>query len=184
MKLTKNSWLWLVGLLLAGCSQRPSFTFQAGVIDYTLIKTMSMETFYADVAAGPANLGLRFTEDLREYFMRNTRLALVKDNGDLAFSGTINKYEVSPVAPTAGTVSQPGQDGTQFAQLAGQQRLTITVKVNYVNTKDDTQSFEQEFSFFQDFAQGRNLSEVEQELIRTIFDQLILDIFNKTIANW
>ncbi len=180
----RNSLWGLICVLTLACSQRPSFTFQGGVIDYTVIKTMSMETFYADVAAGPANLGLRFTEDLREYFMRNTRLALVKDNGDLSFSGTIVRYDVSPVAPTAGTVSQPGQDGTQFAQLAGQQRLTISIKVNYVNSKDDTQSFEQEFSFFQDFAQGRNLSEVEQELIRTIFDQVILDIFNKTVANW
>jgi hypothetical protein len=182
-KLARAAWLVALVLSLAGCARAPVLSFRGGPVDPNL-KTLSVETFYTEVAAGPANLGLRFSEELREYFMRNTSLALTRGNGDLLFAGAITRYEVTPVAPTAGTVDQGGAGGVGFSQLAGQQRLTIGVKVQFTNAKDDTKSFEQEFSFFQDFAQGRNLSEVEADLIRTIFDQLVLDIFNKTLGDW
>lgn len=168
--------LWL----LSGCAKLPSFTFSGINLD-PKIQTMQIDLFYADVPAGPANLSLQFTESLREYFMRNTRLRLVNNNGDLRFSGTITGYEVTPVAPSAGTVQSGGVD---FQQLGALQRLTIKVKVNYENIVDESLNFEQEFSFFEDFPQDQTLSQVEQDLIRRIFDQIILDIFNKSVATW
>ncbi|MCS7017943.1 MAG: LPS assembly lipoprotein LptE [Cytophagales bacterium] len=166
--------------LLSNCAKAPSFTFSGINLD-PKIQTMQIDLFYADVPAGPANLALQFTETLREYFMRNTRLRLVNSNGDLRFSGTITEYEVTPVAPSAGSV-QSG--GIEFQQLGALQRLTIKVKVNYENVADESLNFEQEFSFFEDFPQNQTLSQVEQDLIRRIFDQIILDIFNKSVANW
>ncbi len=166
--------------LFSGCAKAPGFTFSGINLD-PKIQTIQIELFYADVPAGPANLSLQFTESLREYFMRNTRLRLVNSNGDLRFSGTITGYEVTPVAPSAGSVQSGGVD---FQQLAALQRLTIKVKVNYENTADESLNFDQEFTFFEDFPQNQNLSEVEQDLIGRIFDQIILDIFNKSVANW
>ncbi|WP_448519278.1 LPS assembly lipoprotein LptE [Rhodoflexus sp.] len=170
----------VVMCLLSSCAKLPSFTFSGINLD-PRVQTMEIELFYADVPAGPANLSLQFTESLREYLMRNTRLRLVNSNGDLRFSGTITGYEVTPVAPSAGSV-QSG--GVQFDQLAALQRLTIKVKVNYENTIDESENFDQEFTFFEDFPQDQNLSQVEQELISRIFDQIILDIFNKSVATW
>ena len=41
------------------------------------------------------------------------------------------------------------------------------------------------FSFFKDFNQNtEELSSNEQEFLDEIFDQIILDIFNASVANW
>ena len=41
------------------------------------------------------------------------------------------------------------------------------------------------FSFFKDFNQNtEELSSNEQEFLEEIFDQIILDIFNASVANW
>ena len=63
-------------------------------------------------------------------------------------------------------------------------RLTITVKVRFVNKFDDTQNFEQTFSRYADYASSRNFSSVESTLVTEISDALTDDIFNKAFVNW
>lgn len=163
-------------LFLSGCAAAPSLSFQGTNLD-PRVQTMNIDNFDVEIANGPANLGLNFTERLREYFQRNTRLGLVSSNGHLSFSGTLTKYEVTPVAPS-------GQQTGDLQLLASRQRLTIAVKVNYTNSFDESQDFDQEFAFFADFDQNQTLIQVEQTLIPTILNQIILDIFNKSVANW
>jgi len=100
-------------------------------------------------------------------------LALVDESAQIELSGSIVNYAVTPVSPS----------GNQ-QQQAEQQRLTITVKVDYIDNVDDTKSFNSNFSFFQDFNANQTLAEVEEGFIEVIFDQIIFDIFNKTYANW
>ena len=41
------------------------------------------------------------------------------------------------------------------------------------------------FSFYRDFDQNsEELSANEQEFLEEIFDQIIIDIFNSSVANW
>ena len=41
------------------------------------------------------------------------------------------------------------------------------------------------FSFYKDFNQNtEELSSNEQEFVEEIFEQIILDIFNSSVANW
>jgi hypothetical protein len=43
----------------------------------------------------------------------------------------------------------------------------------------------QSFSgIFKDFSNEQTLAEIEEQLIRQIFDQISLDIFNASVANW
>jgi hypothetical protein len=72
----------------------------------------------------------------------------------------------------------------QGDERAALTRVTMTVKVKFVNTKDETQNFETNFSRFEDFETSRDLSSVEQELLNSINDQLTQDIFNKAVTNW
>jgi transcription-repair coupling factor (superfamily II helicase) len=58
------------------------------------------------------------------------------------------------------------------------------VKVKFTNAKNKEQNFDQGFSFYADFDQNKSLASVERDLIETISDQIILDIFNKSVANW
>lgn len=135
------------------------------------IKTVTVNNFTLATAGGPANLPLTFNERLKEYYQRYTNLKVVPNNGDMVLEGNITGYDLLAVAPTA-------QD------QAGVNRLQITVLVRFYNNKDETKNFEQSFSFYQDFPQGQTLSQNESRLVPKILDQIVLDIFNKTAADW
>jgi len=137
-------------------------------------KTISILNFDDRSASGPTFLAQAFSEKAREYFQRNSSLALVTREGDLNIEGSITQYNISPVAPVAG----------QGVERAAQTRLSIGVKVKFTNNKDSKQNYEQVFSFFQDFDQRQSFASVEKDLIESITDQIILDIFNKSLANW
>jgi len=165
-------YIWVVVLIaLWGCA-KTTITFTGANLPPD-VKTVSIANFYNETSEGPANIAIRFTEDLKEYFQRNTRLYLIKEEGDIQFEGKIVSYQATPLAPQAG--------GNQSAAL---QRLTVGVEVQFTNTKEDKKDFKQVFSFYQDFSATQTLREVENSLIPIIFEQIIFDIFNKSVANW
>ncbi|GAB3995407.1 LptE family protein [Spirosoma daeguense] len=135
------------------------------------IKTVTVNNFVLATAGGPANLPLTFNEKLKEYYQRYTNLKVVPANGDILLEGNITGYELQAVAPSA-------QD------QASVNRLQITVLARFYNNKDESKNFEQSFSFYQDFPQGQTLSQNESRLVPKILDQIVLDIFNKTAADW
>ncbi len=144
----------------------------------TTAKTIQVDQFYNNTDLGPANLGQDFTNKLKDYYQQNSSLKVVASNGELFIEGTLVQYSVSPIAPVAGTSpSQPS--------LAALSRLTIGIKVNYVDTKEPKNSFKDKtFSFYDDFPNEKNLIDVQADLEKKIFNQIFLDIFNATIANW
>ncbi|GAB3334940.1 hypothetical protein GCM10027299_43540 [Larkinella ripae] len=135
------------------------------------IKTITVNTFTTSAAGGPANLPLQFTEKLKEYYQRYTSMKVVPNNGDIVLEGSISGYDVLPVAATA-------------SDQAAQNRLQVTVQVRFSNSKDETKNFDQPFSFYQDFPANQTLSQSESRILPKIQDQLVLDIFNKTAADW
>jgi hypothetical protein len=142
------------------------------------IKTMSIQNFFNNAPLGPSNMSILFTEKIKDYYQQNTSLVLVDNEGDLQLDGTIDGYRLTPVAPRGGQ----GDDAQNITSLT---RLTISVKAEYINTKDDTYDFNKSFSFYVDFDQNTtDLAANEQEFLEEIFDQIILDIFNSSVANW
>ena len=130
----------LFGIL--SCAAPPKFiTFQGSTLD-PAIKTFSVDNFYVESVEAnfPPNLGNLFTENFKLYVQQNSRLQLARQPADLEFSGSIVRYDLMPIAA--------GGTENQNALL---QRLTITVKVNFVNNLNDTESFEKNFSFYSDF---------------------------------
>ena len=157
----------VIPLLFSGCGIY-SFT---GTNISPDVKTISIANFIDRSGLGPPYLSQRFSEKLRDYFQRNTNLSLVRQKGDLQFEGNVTGYALSPVSPTA-------------QETAAYTRLTITVQVHFTNLRDETQNLDQSFSFYKDFPAATSLQSVEQGYIEDISDQIILDIFNKTVANW
>ncbi len=144
------------------------------------IKTISIQKFFDETGAGPPTLSQLFTEEIKGYFQRNTNLELVDNDGDIQLEGSIVGYRITPIAPKAG-----GNRNFPNADVAGLQRLTITVKTAYINTKDEEKDFDRNFSFYADYdPETHTLTSIENELIQEIFNQIILDIFNATIADW
>lgn len=171
---TRWAALILLTLLATGLLTACSFSFTGAALAPD-VKTFSVETFpnYADT--GPAGLSQTFTEDFRDYFQRNSSLKLdPSGNGDLQFSGSITGYTVTPT----NAISQNGQE------TAGANRLTITVQVRYVNTKDPKQNFEQSFSQYRDFEASRSAGSLDDAFISQLTDRLLLDIFTRSLANW
>ena len=144
----------------------------------TTAKTIQIDPFFNNTDLGPANLGPNFTNKLKDYFQTNSSLRVVSGNGELQLEGTIVQYSVAPLAPVAGTsASQPSQ--------AALTRLTIGVRANYIDSREPKNNFKDKtFSFYADFPNDQNLINVQDDLEKKIFNQIFLDIFNATIANW
>lgn len=159
--------------LLGGCAG-VKFTFSGANLS-PKVKTFSVDTFANEAADGPANLGLSFTESLKTYLLKNTNLEMAPDGtkGDIEYSGFVQSYTIAPIAAGAGS-----------AQLAEQQRMTVSVKVNFVNNYEDENSFDQAFSFYYDFPATQTPQSVEPVALDVIFEQVNYDIFSKSIANW
>lgn len=165
----------LVLLLWAGVSGCGVYSFGGTNID-PAVRTFSIQTIPNNAPTGPAFLTQRFTEDLKDYFQRNTKLALVPRDGDLQFEGAIIAYDYAPAAIQR----------VEGVDQAGSSRLTIQVKIRFTNTKDDKQSFEQVFQSFGDFPATQDIATVnnDQNAIRKITTGIVTDIFNKSVANW
>ena len=144
----------------------------------TNASTISITEFYNNTDLGQANLGQTFTNQLKNYMIQNSNLAVVAEDGELHLEGEISGFTLTPIAPTA--ASDPNQINS-----ASSTRLTITVTASYVNTIDPEMSFENKsFSFYHDFPNDQNLTDVEEQYTRQIFERIVNDIFNASIANW
>ncbi len=144
----------------------------------TTAKTISITEFYNNTDLGQANLGQTFTNQLKNYFIQNSNLGVVIEDGELQMEGEISGFSLTPIAPVASS------DPTAI-NSASSTRLTITVKVTYVNTLDEAMSFkDKSFSFYKDFPNDENFTDVEEQFTRQIFERIVNDIFNASIANW
>ena len=120
-------------------------------------------------------LSQTFTEAMKDKFVNETGLSLRSEQGDLEFSGEITGYDVRPLSV------QTSESGKDFASM---NRLTITVKVIFVNNKDHDQDFNTSFSAYFDWDSSKAINQVENEAVQVIITQLVDDIFNKSVANW
>jgi hypothetical protein len=158
--------------VLSQISCKVNYSFTGASISAD-VKSVSIELFQNNAPLAGPLVPQQFTEALRDIFLNQTQLSLLKSNGDLRFSGYISGYTINPVAVTSGAIA-----------TAALNRLTINVFVKFENTKDEKQNFETTFSRFADFNGQVNLSTVEQQLNDEINKQLVQDIFNKAVTNW
>ena len=91
---------------------------------------------FEDISGGPATLSQIFSERLRDKVRGESRLKYVDTDPDISFSGIIQSFNVSYVAP---------QDelGSAF------NRLTITVRVKYESEYDPGRKLGEELLILQ-----------------------------------
>lgn len=103
---------------------------------------------------------------------QQTRLRVIDgNNADLHMEGEITNYQLSPQAV--------GEDA-----YASQTRLTISVKVKYINNKNQNLSKDLSFSAYRDFSSSEMLTDVQDELCDQISKDLADLIFNATLGDW
>ena len=155
-------------VIFTACKVGYSFT---GASIAPNVKTFSVYDFPNRSRLVNPNLKQTFIDGLQDKLIRQTSLIQITENGDLEFSGQITEYDVKPM-------------NIQQGDLAALNRLTISIKVKYVNNKEHTQDWEKSFSGFEDFESSQSLSNVEDGLVTEIVKKLTDDIFNASIANW
>ena len=159
----------LLLIILTSCTI--SYKFNGAAIDYNTTKKISVAEFPIRAALVYPPLGPAFNEALKDIYTRQTRLSMVKTGGDLQVEGEITGYDLSPQAVT--------EDA-----YASQTRLTISVKVRYTNTKNPNLNVDQTFRAYRDFSSSQMLTQVQDELISQIVDELAELIFNATVGSW
>ena len=157
----------LLSSLLVSCG---IYSFTGASIP-TEAKTISVKYFNNKAATVQPALSQVFTERLKDMFLEQTNLTLSENEGDLAFSGHISKYQIKPMAIKAN-------------ETAGKNRLTIAIKVTYNNSFNAENNFENTFSRFRDYDSSQNISDIEDALIEEITNELAEDVFNKAFVNW
>jgi len=151
-----------------------SYNFTGGSLPAD-VKTVFIDFFTNRARVVNPMLSQTFTEKMKDKFVNETGLSMDDKQGDLEFSGEITGYDVRPLS------IQQSEQGRDFASM---NRLTITVKVVFTNNKDHEKDFNTSFSAYYDWESTRSLNEVENDAVDVIVEQLIDDIFNKSVANW
>lgn len=162
-------------LVSTSCGTSVKYSFTGTT---TTAKTISIPEFYNNADLGPANMAQTFTNQLKNYFIQNSNLSVVSNEGELQLEGEITDLRLTPVAPVSSGESNA-------LTTASSTRVTITVKATYINTIDETMSFKDKtFSFYRDFPNELNFTDIEEQYTREIFERIINDMFNASVANW
>ena len=169
---------WYLGvlsaLLMAGIvvSCSISYSFVGGTMDYSKVQSISIKDFPNMATYVYPPLAQRFTEQLRERYIRQTKLQVLRENGTMDLEGEITGYESIPLA-------------VREDMFASQTRLTVTVRVRFMNQVTPEDDFEQNFSAYQEFDNSsRTIDDVQDELCELILKEIIDQIYNATVAKW
>ncbi len=147
------------------------YKFNGASIDYNVTKTIQINDFpnRASYVWGP--MASMFNNSLKDEFASHTKLTQVRRGGDLVIDGEITQY-----SQRNKSVSSEG--------YSAQTELAMTVNVRFTNTKNQAESFEQQFTANSSYETTQSLNSVQEELVTEMIDDLVDQIFNATVANW
>lgn len=170
-RLHKISLLLLLSVSVFGLNSCGVYSLSGASIPPEM-NTVSIDFFENSAPIVVPSLSQEFTEALKDRVRNQSRLSIVRTDGDASFEGRITGYSINPTA-------------VQGDNRAGLNRLTITVQVKFVNIFNEKLNFEQTFSRYVDFSTNNGPIQVQEpQLIRDINAMLTEDIFNRAFANW
>jgi len=152
---------------IAGCVK---YSFTGTSINYDLIKSIQIDNVPNRAPYGWAPMEAMFNNKLQDLYANQTRLRLVKRNGDLHIAGEITGYDQYNKAVSA--------DG-----FSSQVQLKMTVNIRFNNTKTN-QSWERVFSATSQYESTQQLSAVQEKCVTEMVQDLTDQIFNATVADW
>ena len=168
MKL-KNSPFIFILLYLSSCGV-VKYGFKDGASKYDTNRKILITQFENNSGKGPPDMTATLTEKTKDYYLQNGDFTVVTLNENLHLSCEIVSYEVD-------------YSGANSSETAQQYKLTIAVKVtflDYLAPLEKDKKVEKNISNFDFFDPSQTLEDVESELIESIADKLIMDIFNET----
>ncbi|MEN9919461.1 MAG: hypothetical protein RL662_1897 [Bacteroidota bacterium] len=159
-------------VVLIAISCKVSYSFKSTSIDYTKIKTIDIRDFQNQATNVYPPLAQEFNEHLKDVFTRNTKLQFVKNKAaNLELEGEITRYDIMPLA-------------VQENAIASLTRLTMSVRIRFINNVNPAEDKEETFTAYRDFSSNKTLNEVQDDLIVELKKDIVDQIFNATMANW
>ena len=155
--------------IIAGCTV--SYKLTGASIDYTKVKTITLETFQNRAAYQWGPMAQIFNQTLNDVFVQQTKLVQVKNGGDLHFAGEITSYDQFNKS-----ISSDG-----YSSMV---QLKMTVNVRFTNNTNHDEDFERSFSAVRDFEASQPLESVQEELVTQMIKEIVESIFNAAVANW
>ncbi len=155
-------------LMLVACTI--SYKFTGTSINYDLIKTIQIDNIANRAPYGWAPMEAMLNNELQDRYANQTRLKLVKRNGDLHVAGEITGYDQYNKAISA--------DG-----FSSQVQLKMTVNIRFENKKANV-SWEKQFSATSQYNSTQQLSAVQEDLVDEMVKDITDQIFNATVADW
>ena len=160
----------LIALTIVSSSCKVNYSFSGA--NTGALSTVSVQYFQDRSNLAPVNLAQTFTDELRDFIQRQTKLTMINGVAEANFEGEVRVYDgQKPVAIS----------GDDQASL---NRFTIAVNIKYTNAKDPKLNFEQTFTQYQDYDSRKSFQEVESELSGEIVKLIVEDIFNRAFVNW
>ncbi|MDR1201879.1 MAG: LPS assembly lipoprotein LptE [Tannerellaceae bacterium] len=159
----------LLGILCVACSI--SYSFTGSSIDYETTKTITISDFPNQAPLIYPPLAQKFTEELKDLFIRRTKLQMISANGDIDLEGEITGYDLAPMAIKEDAYSS-------------MTKLTLTIRVRYANRSNPDKDFEQSFSANREFNSNQMLETVQDALNEELVKEITEQIFNSTVADW
>lgn len=170
--LANRLWRCSVALLCAAvfCGCAVSYKFTGTNIDYAVIKSMQLDKIANRAPYGWAPMEAMLNNKLQDLYANQTRLQMVKRNGDLHVSGEITAYDQYNKAISA--------DG-----YSSQVQLKMTVSIRFENRKNN-QQWERQFTATTQYDATQSLSSVQESLVQEMVNDISDQIFNATVADW
>lgn len=155
-------------IVLCGCAV--SYKFTGTNIDYAVIKSMQLDKIANRAPYGWAPMEAMLNNKLQDLYANQTRLRMVKRNGDLHVAGEITAYDQFNKAISA--------DG-----YSSQVQLRMTVNIRFENRKGNVQ-WERQFSATTQYDASQSLASVQEGLVQELVNDISDQIFNATVADW
>ena len=169
LRLASQPLLALAVLCLVAC--KVSYKFNGASIDYEKTKTIQIDNFPLRSAYVWAPMQSIFQNKITDIFATQTKLRLVKKNGDLQLAGEITGFDQF-------------NKGISSDGYSSQVQLKMTVNVRFTNNKNHNEDFEKQFSATTEYDASQQLNAVQEELVTQMVKDIAEQIFNATVANW
>lgn len=162
---------FLAAALVALASCTISYKFNQSSIDYSKVKTITIESFANRAAFQWAPMAPMLNTSLIDKYANQTKLVQTRRDGDLVLSGEITSYD-----QTNKSISADG--------YSAMVQLKMTVKVKFTNNKDHSDDFERSFSSTREYDSSQSLQAVQEQLVQEMIDDIVDQVFNESVAKW
>ncbi len=169
---TQRYIMFLVAIfVMSGCGCKSVKYDMRGINIPPDVQNISIQYFTNEASYVNPTLSQKFTELIKDKFLRETKLAVIASEGDYKLSGTITEYKTEPVATSTNTGSTKN-------------RFSITVRAVFECPKHKEMNFTENVTKFLEFDANQNFQSLEPTLSEEVSKQIIQEIFNKIVLKW